>query len=75
MRKELRPIRNRISTMHSSDFKRCRENCGLTSDEGIVMDMLRRECSHVQIAIALNASTATVSRRQKSLYSKIDIEL
>ncbi|MBO7172329.1 MAG: hypothetical protein J6V52_05190 [Bacteroidaceae bacterium] len=61
--------------MRSSDYKRCRENCGLSSDEGIVMDMLRRECSHVQIAIALNASTATVSRRQKSLYSKIDIEL
>ena len=39
------------------------------------MDMLRRECSHVQIAFALHASTATVARRQKSLYSKIDIEL
>lgn len=68
-------MRNRISTMRHSDFARCREQCGLTPDEGMVMDMLRRECSHVQIAMALHASTATVARRQKSLYSKIDIEL
>lgn len=61
--------------MHSSDFNRCRENCGLSHDEGVVMDMLRREASHVQIAIALHTSTATVSRRQRSLYNKIDIEL
>lgn len=67
--------RNRISTMRSEDYKRCRQNCGLTADEGMVMDMLRKECSHVQIAFALHASTATVSRRQKSLYEKIEIEL
>lgn len=71
----MRLIRNKISTMRHSDFVRCRQTLGLSPDEEIVMDMLRREASHVQIAFALHASTATVSRRQRSLYAKIDAEL
>lgn len=68
-------MRNRISQMHSSDFSRCRTACGLSPDEARIMDMLRHEASHVEMALALNVSTATVSRKQRSLYAKIDSEL
>jgi len=49
--------------------------CGFSADEEEVLDMLRHERSIVEISMGTGMSTATVSRRIRSIKDKIGVEL
>lgn len=65
----------KISRMSHADFCRCRSVCGFSEEETGVLDMLRHEKSIVQISMDLGMSTATVSRKIRSIKDKIGMEL
>lgn len=66
---------NFVSGMSSERFARCRRDCGLSPEEEAVMDGLRREKSIVAMSIETGMSTATVSRKIRSLKQKTALEL
>ena len=43
----------------------------LTKEEEIVLEMWLKECSIVEMSFKLHLSTATISRRKKSIMKKI----
>jgi len=65
----------KISRMSHADFCHCRTVCGFSDEEAGVLDRLRHEQSIVQISMEMGMSTATVSRRIRSIKDKIGIEL
>ena len=48
-----------------------RRQCNFTPEERAVFDLRVQAASNVEIALALNMSTATVSRRLKTIKKKI----
>ena len=66
---------NFVSRMSSNQFNHCRTACGLSPEEAAVMDGLRHEKSIVAMSIDTGMSTATVSRKIKSLKQKTALEL
>jgi DNA-binding NarL/FixJ family response regulator len=48
-----------------------RENCNFTADETKLLDMASKRMSDIQIADKLNISMSTVTKRKKSLVTKI----
>lgn len=65
----------KISRMSHADFCHCRNVCGFSDEETGVLDALRHERSIVQISMDMGMSTATVSRRIRSIKDKIGTEL
>ena len=65
----------KISRMSHADFSHCRSVCGFSDEETGVLDALRHEKSIVQISMDMGMSTATVSRRIRSIKDKIGTEL
>lgn len=65
----------KISKMSHADFSHCRSVCGFSDEEVGVLDALRHEHSIVQISMDMGMSTATVSRRIRSIKDKIGMEL
>lgn len=65
---------NFISRMSSAQFQHCRSACGLSPEEEAVMDGLRKEKSIVALSFETGMSTATVSRKIKSLKHKTALE-
>lgn len=65
----------KISRMSHADFCHCRSVCGFSAEEEGVLDALRHERSIVQISMDMGMSTATVSRRIRSIKDKIGAEL
>lgn len=66
---------NFVSRMSSHQYNHCRTACGLSPEETAVMDGLRHEKSIVAMSIDTGMSTATVSRKIKSLKQKTALEL
>lgn len=66
---------NFISRMSSYQFQHCRQHCGLSPEEEAIMDGLRKEKSIVALSFETGMSTATVSRKIKSLKQKTALEL
>ena len=53
------------------EYQRFLERCPLTDDEKIILEMSRKEKSVTNIALYLNVSERTVSRKIKSICKKI----
>ena len=59
----------------NAEYTHFLEVCPFSDEEKAVLDLRRRGKSDVEIGIALNISSATVSRRIKSVCRKIMKEL
>lgn len=57
------------------EYQRFLERCPFTDDEKINLEMCRKEKSVTNIAMALNVSERTVSRKIKSICKKIVKEI
>jgi hypothetical protein len=47
------------------------ENCNISEDESILLNMASSRCSDIQIAEKLNVSTSCVTKRKSKMMSKI----
>lgn len=66
---------NFVSRMSSAQYTRMRSDCGFSEEELAVYDGLRKEKSIVAMSLDTGMSTATVSRKIKSIKHKTSLEL
>ena len=61
--------------MSSAQYQKCRTLCGFSPEEEAVIDGLRHEKSIVAMSIETGMSTATVSRKIKTIKQKTALEV